>query len=296
MANISKQISVGTRLGSMLLDHFFMTMIAVVFSLPGMIYTFADAFEVTHEQQSVDFLGGSFLYVNLLGFAFYFCKDCIGGQSIVKRILKLRVVDNETGLSASPMKCLVRNLSIVLWPIEALVTLTNTSRRLGDRIAGTKLVVCDKAIEQPRVQIGQVLISVVIAYGLMLLLVLPFKNLISSVEQKKIDFVESSYNDLASKEAEKLFADSLGQYLSASIRVYDQVQNSPSKYISLIIQLKENYLESDQDFERLESLTKPVLFSKFPERTFVGQIKYVYKTGGSIQIRIVPIDWTPQKP
>ena len=73
MTIISKQISVGTRLGSMLLDHFFMTMIAMIFSLPGMISTFAGAFEVTHEQQSFDFFGGPFLYINLLGFALYFC-------------------------------------------------------------------------------------------------------------------------------------------------------------------------------------------------------------------------------
>ncbi|MHA4740818.1 RDD family protein [Dyadobacter sp. MSC1_007] len=287
-----KQISVGTRLGSMLLDHFFMTMVAMVFSLPGMISTFAGTFEVTHEQQSIDFFGGTFLYVNLIGFALYFCKDCINGQSIAKRILKLQVVDNETGLAASPLKCLVRNLSIVLWPIEALISLTNTSRRLGDRIAGTKLVVFDGAIEQSRINISQVLIPMVIAYGLMILLMLPFKAMMPAVEHRKIDFIESSYNDQSSKEAEKLFADSLGQYLTASIRVYDQVQNSPSKYISVIIQLNENYLESDQDFERIESLTKPVLFSKFPEKTFVGQIKYVYKTSGSMQTTIVPVTWT----
>jgi uncharacterized RDD family membrane protein YckC len=289
---MSKQISVGTRLGSMLLDHFFMTMIAMVFYLPGMISTFARAFEVTHEQQGIDFFGGTFLYVNLIGFALYFCKDCINGQSIAKRILKLQVVDNETGLIANPMKCFVRNLSIVLWPVEVLVSLTNSNKRLGDRIAGTKLVVFNGAIQQSKTDIGQALIPVVIAYGLMLLLILPFKGLMPAIEHKKIEYVESSYNDQSSKEAEKLFADSLGQYLTASIRVYDQVQNSPSKYISVIIQLNENYLESDQDFERIESLTKPVLFSKFPEKTFVGQIKYVYKTSGSMQTRIVPVTWT----
>lgn len=291
---MSKQISVGTRLGSMLLDHFFMTMIAMVFYLPGMISTFARAFEVTHEQQSIDFFGGTFLYVNLIGFALYFCKDCINGQSIAKRILKLQVVDNETGLVASPMKCFIRNLSIVLWPVEVLVALTNSNRRLGDRISGTKLVVFDGAIEQPKVEIGQALIPIVIAYGLMLLLILPFKALMPAIEQKKIDFVKSSYDDQSSKEAEKLFADSLGKYLTASIRVYDQIENSPSKYISAIIQLNENHLKSDQDFEKIESLTKPLLFSKFPEKTFVGQIKYVYKTSSSMQTRIVPISWTPE--
>jgi len=271
-----------------------MTVIVMVFSIPGMISNFADVVEVTHEQQSKGFFNGPFLYVNLLGFALYFCKDSVNGQSIAKRILKLQVIDSRTGLVASPMKCLIRNLSIILWPVEVLASLINTSRRLGDRIAGTKLVVLDQTIKQPRVEIGQKLISVVIAYGLMLLLMLSFKALMPAMEPEKIDFVESSYNDQSSKEVEKLFADSLGQYLTASIRVYDQVQNSPSKYISVIIQLNENYLASDQDFNKIVSLTKPVLFSKFPEKTSVGHIKHIYKTNGSMQVRTVPINWADQ--
>ncbi|MET7258897.1 hypothetical protein [Dyadobacter fermentans] len=50
------RISTGTRLGSMLMDHFFMTMIAMVFSVPGMVSTFSDAFEVTHEQESFNLM------------------------------------------------------------------------------------------------------------------------------------------------------------------------------------------------------------------------------------------------
>jgi hypothetical protein len=267
-----------------------MTMVAMVFSIPGMISTFENAFEVTHEQESFNFMGGPFLYINMLGFALDFCKDCINGQSIAKRILKLQVVDSVTGQVASPMKCLVRNLMLILWPIEVLVSLTNTSRRLGDKIAGTKLVVYDKANEQSTVSIGQVLIPVLISYGLILLLMLPFIGLTSIIERKKVNYVEASYNDQISKQTEKLFADSLGQYLTASVKAYDQIQGRPLKYVSVIFQLNENYLEGDRNFEKIKSMTMPLLLSKFPERAFVGQIKYVYQTSGSMQTRIVPLD------
>ncbi len=98
----------------MLLDHLFMTMIAMVFFIPGMISGFADAFNVSHEQTRPNFMGGGFGYLSMLGFAIYFCKDCINGRSIAKRILKLQVVDNSTGQVASPLKCFIRNMFIII--------------------------------------------------------------------------------------------------------------------------------------------------------------------------------------
>lgn len=296
MNNVStdSRISTGTRLGSMLMDHFFMTMIAMIFAIPGMISTFANAFEVTHEQESLDLMGGPFFYINLFGFALYLCKDCINGQSLAKRLLTLQVVDNETGLPASPIKCFIRNITLVLWPIEAVVALSNTSRRLGDRIAGTKLVVYDKAAEQPKVNFGKVLVPVLISYGSILLLTLPFISLISATETQKINYVETSYNEQLSKETEKLFSDSLGQYLTASVKAYDRVEDKPLKYASVIFELNENYLESDQSYEKIKSMTMPVLTSKLPDKIFIGQVKYMYRTSNSIQTRIEHLSG-PQK-
>ena len=130
----NKQISVGTRIGTMLLDHVFMTMIAMVFFLPSMISGFSEAFNVSHERASPSLLEGTLKYIGMFGFALYFCKDVFNGRSIAKRILKLQVVDNSTGQVASPLQCLVRDLFCVLWPIEVIVAMANTSRRIGDRV------------------------------------------------------------------------------------------------------------------------------------------------------------------
>jgi len=72
-------------------------------------------------------------------FAIYFCKDCINGRSPAKRILNIAVVDYRTNASASAFQSLVRNLFIVIWPVEVIVALFDQERRIGDRVAGTKI-------------------------------------------------------------------------------------------------------------------------------------------------------------
>lgn len=281
----NKQISTGTRLAAMLLDHLFMTMITMVFFIPGMISSFAGAFNVSHEQNSPNFMSGGMWYLGMLGFAIYFCKDCINGRSIAKRILKLQVVDNSTGQVASSLKCFIRNTFIIIWPIEAIIALTNPSRRLGDRVAGTKLVKFDSTLEQPKVNIGQVLIPLVIAYGFMFLLMLPLKGITSAIERQKINYSETSYNEQSSKNLEKLLADSLGQYLVPSVKIYDTIQNENLKYISIVLQLRENYLEEESSYEQLSSYTTNLIYSECPKETFTGYSKYIFETSGQMQSR-----------
>ncbi|QIX62082.1 RDD family protein [Hymenobacter sp. BT18] len=157
----------------MILDHFIMTMVAMLFAIPMMISIFSEAFTISHEQNEMDF-GGPFLYVALLGFALYFCKDIINGQSIGKRITKVQVVDNNTGLVASPMKCLLRNVFCVIWPLEVLMTLINPGRRLGDLLAGTRIVpFTSSKTSGPNFDLTKALPPIVVAYGLMLLISLP---------------------------------------------------------------------------------------------------------------------------
>jgi uncharacterized RDD family membrane protein YckC len=170
-----KKITLGTRLGAMILDHIMMTIIMVLFMLPGLIS------ETMHDP----FAG---IYFWLFGFALYFCKDCINGRSIAKRILKLQIVDNKTGQVASPLKCFVRDVFCILWPIEIIIALINPSRRIGDLVAGTKLISFDPSLEQPKPNYAQIALSIGIAYGIMLLFMIPFNRAQSKLDRKKIDF------------------------------------------------------------------------------------------------------------
>lgn len=286
-----QKTNAGTRIGSMLLDHIAMTFIAMIFFIPGMISGFSTDFEVSQEQTSPDIFGG-LSYLGLIGFALYFCKDCINGRSIAKRALKLQVVENKSGNVAPPIKCFVRNIFCILWPIEVIVTLASPSRRIGDMVAGTRVVPFNPELEQPKINYGQIGLSIIIAYGLIVLVMLPFEGLKSKMESNQVGYIESSLNEESGKETEQLFTDSLGTYLTPDVRVYDKIEkNEDLKYVSVILRLNENYLESDANYEEIKSATVSLLLTKFPEKTFVGQIKYVYQQPGRMQTRTLPLDW-----
>jgi uncharacterized RDD family membrane protein YckC len=280
----NKPISAGTRLATMLLDYVIMTIIAMVFFIPGMISGF-DLFTVSHEQAGFNFMEGPLQYIGIFGFALYFCKDIINGRSIAKRGIKLQVVDNKTGQVATPLQCFVRNIFCILWPIEVIVALTNTSRRLGDRVAGTKLVYFDPALEQPKLNIGKAIIPVIISYALVFFII----QLIPSIPTNSTNYSKTSYNQAESKELEKLISDSLGQYLAPDIKVYDTVKNAKLKYVSTILRLKENYIADDESYEQLHEMTTNLIYSRFPKESFTGQIKYVYQSSGQFQSRATTI-------
>lgn len=72
-------------------------------------------------------------------------KDFFGGQSAVHRLLGYQVIDFKTNKPANKMKCMLRNVTAPLWPIEAIFLIANPKRRLGDFIAGTCLVEVESA-------------------------------------------------------------------------------------------------------------------------------------------------------
>ncbi|RNC79651.1 MAG: RDD family protein [Balneola sp.] len=288
---MEKEINAGIRISSMVLDHFIMTFVTMIFFIPGMISTFITAFQISHEQVSPDIFGG-LSFIGLIGFALYFCKDSINGQSIAKRILKLQVVDKRTEKAASPLKCLVRNLFCMIWPIEVIMALVNPGRRIGDMVAGTKVVPFNSEIEQPEPNYTQMGIAFALALGLMLLFSLPFVGLNELIKSNQVSYIEASINNSASQEIAELFESEFGNELTADVRVYDRIKAEPNlKYISVILTLDKNHLTSNDDFVDYHNKALSVLLSRHAEGTFVGQIRYVYKETGNMITRTKPLDW-----
>ncbi|HEX6168936.1 MAG TPA: RDD family protein [Chitinophagaceae bacterium] len=283
----NKPISVGTRLGAMFLDHFFMTIIAMIFVLPGLISNFSDASRISHEQEDFIRVDSSIKYMLAIGLALYFCKDIINGRSIAKRILRLQVVDNATGRVATPRQSFVRNIFCILWPIEVIIAITNTSRRFGDRVAGTKLVHYGRALEQPSINIGKTLLPLIISYSLLVLLMHLSPS--PSVSMQKTNYSETSYNQAESKELERLIIDSLGEYMAPDIRIYDTVKNENLKYVSTILKLKRNFISENFKYNWIHEKTTTLIYSRLPKETFTGQIKYVYQGNGQFQKRTTTI-------
>jgi uncharacterized RDD family membrane protein YckC len=153
------KISIGLRLGTMLLDHFIICLIGIP---PIIIYdSLANPNSAPAEISP---------YPMIPLFVIYFCKDCIGGRSPAKRILKLVVVDNETNEAATPLQSLIRNFFVLIWPIEVCVTFFNQERRIGDRVAGTKLNIHTTTSASSQTRIGQLLAAISIATVVTLIL------------------------------------------------------------------------------------------------------------------------------
>jgi hypothetical protein len=178
----------------------------------------------------------------------------------------------------------------VLWPIEAIVAMVNTSRRLGDRLAGTKLVRFDPSLEQPRINIVGIIIPICISYGIMLVLM----QGIPQFKWAKADYSETSYNPSESRQLEKLLADSLGQYLAPDVKIYDTVKNEKLKFMSIFCHLKENYMENDYNFQKLKGKTQNLIYSQYPQETFFGQLIYIYSTPGEARSKAIKIGTEPK--
>jgi len=276
--DIIMQVDSGKRLASMILDHMFMTFIGMLFVIPLFTIQMSALVNAGHNPVDLNVFSSPFIYIAITGFVLYFCKDSINGRSIGKRILKLQVVNNATDAPASPVQCLVRNLFCIIWPIEVLVTLGNPNRRIGDYVAGTKVVVYVPEISEPsKVKIGGIILSFAIAYFLLAAVV--FKLSGTMWYAPKPAYIESSYSEQKSKELEQLYADSMSEYITTSFRVYDSIAGSSKMYISAIYYYNQDY--DDDGKGELKKLTKKLLYSKYPESIFSGQAQYIYRSSNS---------------
>lgn len=75
-------------------------------------------------------------------------KDFFKGRSVAKRLQGYQVVDSNTDTAATEIQCMIRNITLIIWPIEAFFLLISPRRRLGDIIAGTKINDAEKELPE----------------------------------------------------------------------------------------------------------------------------------------------------
>jgi hypothetical protein len=110
---------------------------------------------------------------------------------------------------------------------------------------------------------------------------IPLQNIPSS--SNGVKYVRTSYNQKESVAIEQLYvSDSLKRYLTVSAMVYDSVENSKLKYISVIYLFNKNYFDYQGKVNELELRTLQLLYTRYPENTFTGNVQYIYKEEGNM--------------
>lgn len=120
-------------------------------------------------------------FILLLGHTYSYFKDCIGGRSVGKKKNNLQVVLKDSHEVAPPLRCVVRNLFLFVWPLELVVTLINPSRRIGDHVAGTKLIHRKTHYNLEVKNLKWIIISFLVSYGAILLTYLTMQILVTTL-------------------------------------------------------------------------------------------------------------------
>ena len=87
----------------------------------------------------IDQVMGRVLLITAISSIYLIFRDTLGGRSLGKRLMKLCVKASDDDHGTSLSRLVLRNIFVVLWPIEAILLLSGKDR-LGDRIAKTTVV------------------------------------------------------------------------------------------------------------------------------------------------------------
>lgn len=135
------------RIAAFIIDHFVMTflMVSIVFIALGPNFM---------DENNPSKMMTTMLFVMIPGFILYFAKDSLKGISAGKWIMGIMVRDeNNQNEIPSFGRLFLRNLFIVIWPIEFIVLATNEQKkRLGDKVSKTVVVKnSNKPTKLPRI-------------------------------------------------------------------------------------------------------------------------------------------------
>ncbi len=135
------------RIVAFVIDHFVLTflMVSIVFLALGPNFM---------DDNNPGKMTAIMTAVMLPGFVLYFAKDSIKGVSVGKWIMGIMVRDdNNQNEIPSFGRLFLRNLLIIIWPVEFIVLATNDQKkRLGDKIVQTVVVKnLNKPTKLPRI-------------------------------------------------------------------------------------------------------------------------------------------------
>lgn len=285
-----KKLTAGKRIKAMFLDHIVIMFVMMLFVLLANIITLKGGVEDSTDSMPRE--NGYYLYLMVFVYSLYLNKDILMGKSVAKRALNQEVVNVKTGELASSLKCLVRNLTIVIFPIEVLVILVSPSRRIGDFIAGTRVdFISGERNIGAKFDLKNLIISVVLGFMIVFSSSLLFKGKSVFNLFANYDYIESSFNKNLSRQLEIHLDSTQNDYLkNTHIQVYDSITNDTLKYISASFSLNDNYIESSS-FDDVKEEIFNSMFDIVPKSDFVLSATFKYNGKSSSQSTWSKYDW-----
>ena len=132
----NKQASINKRIAAMGID---MVPACIIQAILMFIYIILP---IMSEKTSSVVIDNRIITITLIASVILVIKDSLKGQSIGKRVLKLQVISaNGENVNASIGALILRNIFIIIWPVELLLMIAG-QERIGDRIAKTKVMDC----------------------------------------------------------------------------------------------------------------------------------------------------------
>ena len=269
-----KQDFLGNRIASMFIDCFYMFILC---GASGSLICLLVFLYQSKPKNAYEFhiFGGAPYYILLGAFYTYTFKDSINGRSLGKRITNMQVVDNKTGKSASPLQCLIRNLFILIAPVEFILSFVNPYLRIGDRAANTKVVFVIRPIAAPITNYAPmrrwIFIFKTLALALFTCITRQLLTAEDRIEAPK--YVQSSHNAGESQKITKLLSDNLDTNISIKVMFFDSVENSKLKYLSVVCE--EHFVTSDSVGSAvIDSKVLNLINKELPKGSFIGQVKY----------------------
>src|SRR5262249_27317646 len=146
--------------------------------------------------------------------------------------------------TAGPLRCFVRNLTLWFWPVEVLLVLVNQDRRrLGDYLAGTRVVMRDPNEAAHPVQWGAVGLSFGSAMALVTAILFPFFFLFQKIASRIPHLPptpESGYQEERSWELEPAVRMALGEEAQLeTLRIFERGAPVPSHFVEITASVEE---------------------------------------------------------
>lgn len=135
--NINKKADIELRIGAFIIDYLIIT---AIFMIPFLLN-----FQFILEGDIDLVLRFSYQMI-IFAFLIFILKDIVKGVSFGKWLVGIKVSDkNNYILTPNIFRLMLRNIFILIWPIEFLVFLiSKDKRRIGDIIAKTDVIISNR--------------------------------------------------------------------------------------------------------------------------------------------------------